>query len=110
MNYNEDIYILHLSDLHIRNENKGNGPEVFYSTALRRLIEDISKQIENKENVIIVISGDVIDQGNYSKNKPAAIKFFQALRTHTDKKIRDIIIVPGNHDKCRDSVNSLICM
>ena len=110
MNYNEDIYILHLSDLHIRNENKGNGPEVFYSTALRRLIEDISKQIENKENVIIVISGDVIDQGNYSKNKPAAIEFFQALRTHTDKKIRDIIIVPGNHDKCRDSVNSLICM
>ena len=110
MSYNEDIYILHLSDLHIRNENRGNMPGVFYSNALQRLIEDISKQIKNKENVVIVISGDIIDQGKYSKHKPAAIKFFQDLRAATDKKICDIIIVPGNHDKCRDSVNSLICM
>lgn len=98
MSYNEDIYILHLSDLHIRNENRGNMPGVFYSNALQRLIEDISKQIKNKENVVIVISGDIIDQGKYSKHKPAAIKFFQDLRVATDKKICDIIIVPGNHD------------
>lgn len=101
--YNEDFNILHLSDLHIRKEG------TTYSNELKYLIKDIKKQTQNRGNIIIVISGDIIDQGNYGVHKDAAIKFFEELKGSI-QKVKDIIIVPGNHDKARSRINTLISM
>lgn len=101
---NEDFYILHLSDLHLKNQNGS------YSKSLKNLIKDIFAQIQDKQNVIMVITGDLIDQGNYKKNENVAKKFFQDLKERLGDKIYDIVIVPGNHDKKRSPINSLISM
>ena len=107
---NEDFYILHLSDLHIRNEQGSGTASEFYSFALNRLLSDIEEQTKNRNNIVIVISGDIIDQGNYEKHQPAALKFFADMYKKIGEKVADIIIVPGNHDKCRSKINSLISM
>lgn len=107
---NEDFYILHLSDLHIRNEQKDHAAKEFYSAALSRLLSDIEEQIQNKNNIVIVISGDIIDQGMYDQHQVAALKFFSDLHDKIGAKVCDIIIVPGNHDKCRSRINALISM
>ncbi len=107
---NEDFDILHLSDLHIRNEQGNSAASEFFSFALSRLLSDIEEQTKNRSNIIVVISGDIIDQGNYEKNQIAALKFFADMYKKIGEKIADIIIVPGNHDKCRSKINSLISM
>lgn len=105
---NSDFYILHLSDLHIKNtgSRKGNGST--YSNSLDKLITDIVQQTDKINNLIIVISGDIIDQGKYEQHKDAAIKFFKKLRMQLGDKNYKLVIVPGNHDKIRSNVNSLI--
>lgn len=105
---NTDFYILHLSDLHIKNTGAKKGSAATYSTALKKLIADIADQTMNKENIIIVISGDIIDQGKYDLHKDAAIKFFEKLKEKLHDKVHSLVIVPGNHDKHRTKVNSLI--
>ena len=106
----EDFYILHLSDLHIRTEQGNGASNDFYSFALTRLLCDIEEQAKDRDNIIVVISGDIIDQGKYEKHQRAALKFFADMYKKIGKKIADIIIVPGNHDKCRSKINSLISM
>lgn len=102
---NENFYVLHLSDLHIRNEGKSN---THYSTSLRKLILDIEKETINYNNIIIVISGDTIDQGDYAKHRLAAEQFFTDLHEKIKDRVNEIIVVPGNHDKHRDPINSLV--
>lgn len=105
---NNDFYILHLSDLHIKNTGTKKGLSSTYSIALKKLITDIVEQTKEKENIIIVISGDIIDQGDYDAHKDAAIKFFKKLKEGLNDKVHSLVIVPGNHDKTRTTVNSLI--
>ena len=106
---NDDFYVLHLSDLHIKNESKGKTTH-FYSNALKKLIDDIEIQIKNKQNIIIVISGDIVDQGKYDLHFNTVIKFFTDLYERIGNKVHDILIVPGNHDKHRNNINTLISM
>lgn len=106
----EDFYILHLSDLHIRNEAANQSSEFFYSTSLMKLINDIDMQTKEINNLILVISGDIIDQGNYDTHESAALKFFQDLSDKIVSRVCKVIIVPGNHDKCRSKKDTLISM
>lgn len=101
----ESIYILHLSDLHIRNEGKR---KAYYSNALKKLIEDINEQTKHLTNLVLVISGDIIDQGDYATHAAAAKLFFEDLNKKIKDRVYDIIVVPGNHDKHRDPINTLI--
>lgn len=105
---NIDVHILHLSDLHIQNESTDTRGNAFYSNALRKLINDIEKQTKDKEDLIIVVSGDIIDQGDYGRNFDAAVSFFSDLNKRIGRKIKDIFIVPGNHDKCRNPLDNYI--
>ena len=105
---NNDFYILHLSDLHIKNTGKKKGSASTYADSLKKLISDIGEQTIEKDNIIIVITGDIIDQGKYDLHKDAAIKFFKKLKEELKDKVHSIIVVPGNHDKIRTKVNSLI--
>lgn len=105
---NNTFSILHLSDLHIV-DTKNNGT---YQSDLNKLIDDIVVQIKENHviNLIIVVSGDIIDKGNY-ENSRAAIAFFN---DHKDKlylisnlSVVDIQIVPGNHDRERTTPTGL---
>lgn len=88
--------ILHLSDLHISSKN--------VSSTHKKLLEDIREQTDTCENIILIVSGDIINRGDY-KNSDGVIKFFQSLYDILKDKVINIHIVPGNHDKCK-TINS----
>lgn len=100
---NGNIYILHLSDLHI----VAHGAE--YGLPLKKLIADISEQLSDYNNIILVVSGDIIDKGNYcEENIKATLEFFTDLKKALENKVVDVEIVPGNHDKERNEINEAI--
>ena len=82
-----DFTILHLSDLHFNVKNN------VLPTLMNNLLDDIAEQakfIDN--NIIIVVTGDLIHKGNYEY----------------EAKFQDIYIVPGNHDKERNAIDKMI--
>jgi len=91
---NGSINILHLSDLHIINYGES------FSPLLKKLLDENIKNYENK-TVIIVVTGDIVNRGDYS-NSSAVIKFFEGLKEVIGDKFKGIYIVPGNHDKIRN--------
>ena len=84
-------------------DTKNNGT---YQSDLNKLIGDIVAQIKENHvvNLIIVVSGDIIDKGDYN-NSGAAIAFFNDLKDKlyqiSNLSVIDIQIVPGNHDRER---------
>ena len=101
----DNFYILHLSDLHIQN---ALADPPYYQNALKKLLDDIKNQTSSLENIVVVVSGDIIDKGDYAKSEKAAICFFENLYENLKTKVIDIIIVPGNHDKKREPIDALI--
>ena len=103
-----DIPILHLSDLHIAAVQNGS-----FSNLLDTLIKDLVNQLSNVDEFILVISGDLIDKGNFTPdNISAVLDFFEELKINlcrAKKKLISIQIVPGNHDKKRTRGNTYIC-
>mgnify|MGYP001139969734 FL=1 len=96
-----NICILHLSDLHINTKNGS------YSEVLGNLINDIKDQCSNLKRIILVITGDIIDQAHFSNdNYEIAIKFFKDLQLAIGNKIVGIEFAPGNHDKERQEINN----
>lgn len=96
-----NICILHLSDLHINTKNGS------YSEVLGNLINDIKDQCSNLKRIILVITGDIIDQAHFSNdNYEITIKFFKDLQLAIGNKIVGIEFTPGNHDKERQEINS----
>ena len=96
-----DFTILHLSDLHINSSGKT------LSLLLENLLKDIENEMELSENILIVVTGDIIDQANYD-NYENAVEFFRKLKSILDDKVRHIYIVPGNHDKVRNFMDRKI--
>ena len=70
-----DLIILHLSDLHITSGGKK------YSKLLTELIQDIKADFSSipEKRVVIVVTGDVIHQGN-PKAVANAKKFFLHIK------------------------------
>ncbi len=101
----DNFYILHLSDLHIR---KSINRKPYYQDALKKLLDDIQSQTKTIQDLIIVVSGDIVDKGDYENSSEAAKCFFEHLYAKLQSKVKDIIIVPGNHDKKRDPIDTLI--
>lgn len=97
-----EFSVLHLSDLHIKGKN--------LSKTLDNLLKDIKEQALSLNKIIIVVSGDIIDRGDYAKNKNGSIIFFQKLKDTLSDKVIDIHIVPGNHDRIRNTQTSLSSM
>lgn len=105
LNSYDDICILHLSDLHINKIRNS------YDGSLKLLIKDIKSQLCNTDEVILVVSGDIINKGLYNEdNKLVALAFFDDLFSELNGKIKYLVMVPGNHDKIRDNVNKLITL
>lgn len=91
-----EFSIIHLSDLHI----EANSSHL--SGTLINLINDIEIRVQGMKNIILVITGDIVDKGVYGNlndpNNPV-IDFFQKLKTVLKNKVIDIEICAGNHDK-----------
>lgn len=96
-----DLTILHLSDLHIA----WSAPEG-YSKILKNLICDIKNQYEFlKWPIVVVVTGDIVDKGDFSENtKKAVLSFFTDLKNILKEKVLDIFLVAGNHDKKQSEI------
>lgn len=91
-----EFSIIHLSDLHIEANTKP------LSGTLIGLINDIEQRTQGMKNIILVITGDIVDKGiygNFSDPENPVIEFFQKLKNVLEDKIIDIEICAGNHDK-----------
>ena len=100
----DDLTILHLSDLHF--DDVGAQPFKLYE----RLLFDIEEQLRYTKNVVIVVTGDLVEKAQYSC-KVLVLEFFEKLRDmiYNQKiKIQSVLIVPGNHDKHRSYKVSLL--
>lgn len=93
----DDICIIHLSDLHIMSDNRTQAkiPKV-----LVNLVSDIKAHTAHMKECIIVVSGDVINEARYeSLNVKTAKMFFESLRVALNRAvIKEILFCPGNHD------------
>ena len=97
-----DFTILHLSDLHFNVKNN------ILPTLMNNLLDDIADQVKFIDNnIIIVVTGDLIHKGNY-EYEASVLKFFRALSKIIGDKFQDIYIVPGNHDKERNAIDKMI--
>ena len=88
-----DFTILHLPDLHI------NGTGNSLSRIMINLLEDIENEMEPVNNVILVVTGDLVHQAKYKEYKDNILSFFSQLSNVLMGKIRDAYFVPGNHDR-----------
>ena len=93
------IKILHLSDLHISSKK--------LSATSRKLIEDIVKQTQQMDEIVLVVTGDIVDKGEYSKYAEGVVRFFTELKGQMGEKIKETFFVPGNHDKELSISNTL---
>lgn len=69
----DDFTILHLSDLHV-DESKGRPNILLYN-----LLHDIENEMKYSDNILIVVTGDLINQAKY-ENKKRVIDFFIVSR------------------------------
>lgn len=91
--------IVHLSDIHLSEENKDDLENYFMGS----LVNDLEKFHREKQIDLIIISGDLIDQGGkgLSKKDPYQIfvsKFIDPISTALGIHKNRILFVPGNHD------------
>ncbi|OUQ62101.1 hypothetical protein B5E53_18255 [Eubacterium sp. An11] len=98
-----DFTILHLSDLHFNKE--GNKLSILHEN----LIRDIEVEMKVSDNIILVVTGDILDKAKY-KYKDNAIVFFRKLYQILGHKIKGLYIVPGNHDKIRNVMDEFLIL
>lgn len=79
-------YIIHLSDLHIGNNNT---TERFTS-----LVEFLIYEFNEKRNYIIIITGDIVEDPNINNSYETA----QALLKQLKQAGYTVLCCPGNHD------------
>ena len=90
-----DLYVLHLSDLHI------SGPldSVFFA-----LVKDFKAQVKNVRQLAIVVTGDIVQGNSFDDiSKQSIIRFFSFLKEAIPRKcvLKAVEFVPGNHDISR---------
>ena len=100
-----EFSIVHLSDLHIKADKQ------ILSRTLSNLLEDIKNRTIDMNTLILVVTGDIVDRGNFGNlgNKDTAddidscknpaLDFFHKLHEILGHRVIDIQMCPGNHDK-----------
>ena len=90
----EDLYFLHLSDLHIATS---------LNRTLYKLIDDIAIQLRNVRSLVIIVTGDLACTGKVADSTDLIVFFFECLRDKIPGSCRvlDVVITPGNHDVIR---------
>lgn len=83
-----DFTVLHLSDLHIDNTDG------HLSVLLKNLLEDIKVELEKSKHVVIVVTGDIVHQGNY-RTRGSVKRFFKELKKILKKKFVKFLLSQG---------------
>ena len=95
-------YIIHISDIHIRNGDNICCRYDEYINVFNNLIDAINNEIKNKSDYIIVITGDIFHNktniGSYGLN---LYKIFITKLAEITK----VIIIPGNHDILQSDID-----
>lgn len=100
----DDLTILHLSDLHF--DTIGAQPFKLYEA----LLADINNQLCHSKNIVIVVTGDLVNRANYDC-EDLVIHFFSRLKAiikSFGQEIKGIYFVPGNHDKERSYATTVL--
>lgn len=97
----DDLTVLHLSDLHV--DDSG----IRKNLLLKNLLKDIKAEMQYSDNIIVVVTGDLVNRANY-KNQEEVIEFFKQLKKILGTKVKHIYIVPGNHDKVRSDMDQMV--
>lgn len=102
-NENKKIkYVAHLADIHIKKRER----ETEFREVFNKLLESFKQNNLNNTNSIIVVAGDVIDNGiDLHPRSVRLTKDFIILMA----EIADVIVISGNHDlsKQNDEDNGL---
>lgn len=88
-------YIIHLADIHIRTGDRQLSRYDQYMAVFDNLISSIHSIKQDKDNILIIIAGDIIHNKNRLENFGA--KLLQHL-IYNLTSIAPTIIIPGNHD------------
>lgn len=89
--------ILHLSDLHIRKENRSGQDELYNS--INDAIEKAGKEYEVELfPEIVLVTGDFTEKGNADEYKWFKDSFLKMFSLTCFKSVKHVILVPGNHD------------
>lgn len=99
---NEDVKILHLSDLQFGDKNKDTS-SIFAAGSIKTYLSDI-----NKTPDIIVITGDIASHGLWTEYEEAYKWLEELCEDIWGKKTNwgeRVVIIPGNHD-----VDYMLCL
>ena len=90
-NLNEIKFVYHISDIHIRNLDR----HIEYQQVFQKLYKVLRKKITDKNNSIIVVTGDIV----HAKTQivPELIHITQDFFIELTK-IAPVVLIPGNHD------------
>lgn len=85
--------ILHLSDFHVNKENHNEISELCNNIA-----DSITKLGEGSYPDMVLVTGDLTEQGNSDEYKWFEEEFEKMLELSPFKKVKYTMFVPGNHD------------
>lgn len=91
-----NIGILHLSDLHIKQDSE------FWTSVASKIVSATRNDFHSCDKILVICSGDIAFSGKEEEYRVAA-KCFCALKSllnqfHDGKCHEALIVVPGNHD------------
>lgn len=93
----QKMNILHLSDFHIRRENRLEYEELCKN--INDAIEKVSKKYKfTLYPEIVLVTGDFTETGNQDEYKWFREGFSKLLSLSCFEKVKHILLVPGNHD------------
>ena len=97
--------ILHLSDFHIRKENRSTYDELCKN--INDAIGKASKKYEFELNPeIVLVTGDFTETGNADEYKWFKEGFLKLLQLSGFNKVKYVMLVPGNHDFSWDLIET----
>jgi formylglycine-generating enzyme required for sulfatase activity/predicted phosphodiesterase len=97
-----EITILHLSDLHIK-----DGDSYASDVVLKGLIEAIASfKEQGRKPDLIAVTGDIVNSGKEYGERTT--RFFDDLLKAAGLEKKRLFIVPGNHDADKDECDGLI--
>ncbi len=104
MGKDDRFQVLHLSDLHISEDRKGEESKAFDRSVvleplLARLAKDKKKGFHPE---IVAVTGDIAHKGK-SREYDHALEFFEALLQSLELPKDRLFLVPGNHDVNRET-------
>jgi 3',5'-cyclic AMP phosphodiesterase CpdA len=101
--------VLHISDLHFGSHHEWHSKfshhpaRITLFNAMRRTLKQ--HEIDPKSIGVIVVSGDISDEGPAKDRYEPAIKFLNDLFELTGQSSDNLVIVPGNHDVYRHQID-----